>query len=109
MSELEELNAAVRKLNDLWLVCPPEQREEVLTKRDELDAQAVKLANLTLKEGTEELNNAMKALKELTETATKAKEEIDKVGKSINKVADTINKAVVAVAKVAELIAKLKP
>jgi phage-related tail protein len=108
MSELSELNVAVKKLNDLWLVCPdPKQKEQILTERDKLDAQAAELANLALKDGTKELDDAIKELIELTETAIKAKEEIDKVGKSIKKTADVISKAATTAVKVAEFIATL--
>ncbi len=106
MSELAELNAAVRKLNDLWIVCTDtDQKDQIREKRDNLDDQAAELADLTLREGTEELNDAIAALNELTEMAIEAEKEINKVGKSIKKTAVTINKATNAAIKVAALIA----
>jgi len=108
MSQLSELNTAITKLSDLWLVCPdPKQKEEILTERDKLDAQTAILANLALKAGTKELDDAIKALNKLTEIATKAKEEIDIVGKSIEKTAQAISKATTAAIKVTAFIATL--
>jgi hypothetical protein len=108
MSKLSELNSAVRKLDDLWVVCPdPDQKESILNERDKLDTMAGQLANLTLREGTKELNDAITALDELTATATKAQQEIAKVGEAIEKTAEAIDKATNAAAKVAAMIAKL--
>jgi predicted nucleotide-binding protein (sugar kinase/HSP70/actin superfamily) len=108
MSTLSELNTAVKKLDDLWLVCPDlKQKEQILTERDKLDAQAAALANLTLKDGTKALDDAIKALNKLTKIATKAKKEIDIVGKSIEKTAEALSKATVATVKVAAYIATL--
>jgi hypothetical protein len=108
MSKLSELDAAVRKLDDLWVVCPdPDQKEKILNERDKLDTMAEQLANLILKEGTDELNSAISALNELTATATKAQAEIEMVGTAIQKTAEAIDKATSAAVKVAAMIAKL--
>jgi ABC-type transporter Mla subunit MlaD len=108
MSRLSELDDAVKKLDDLWLVCKdPDQKNKIADQRDALDEQAGDLADLTLKDGTPELSAAIASLNDLTATAIKAKEEIDDVAKTIKNVADTITKATAAAVKVAALIATL--
>jgi hypothetical protein len=82
MKKLDELNDAVLSLNALSLVCPKKDKEKILDKRDELDRQAIALADKLLKEGTPELVDAINALSELTKTAIKAKKEIDNIGKN---------------------------
>src|SRR5512133_2209053 len=108
MSKLSELNIAVRRLNDLWVVCADaDEKEKIAGERDELDALAEQLAHLSLKEGTEELDDAITALNEVTAKATAAEQEIKIVGKSIERTAEAINAATNAIAKVVGLIAKL--
>jgi len=104
MSELAELNNAVLSLNELSLVCAKSHKEEILRKRDALDAQAAVLANRTLKEGSPELSEAIKALNELTKAAAKSQEEIEKLGKSIVKITEIIDMATTAVTKVATVL-----
>lgn len=108
MSELSGLNEAIIELNELYSVCTDdEQSEQLLTKRDELDTQATELANKIIMEGTEELDGAITALSELTESAVSAKKEIDDIATTIAKTASAIEKATNAIVKVAALIATL--
>jgi len=108
MSELSELNRAIRDLSDLWAICTDDdQCEALLNKRDELDRQAGELANLIIHDGSDELGHAIISLNELSASATTAKQEIDNVAEKIRKTAKVIDKATKAIGKVASLIAKL--
>lgn len=106
MTRIAKLNEAVRELNELWQVCTDnDQCEQLLEKRDELDALAQQLANKILEEGTDELNEAIEALSDLTGEAVSAKNEVDDIALKIEKTAITIDKATSAIAKVAVLLA----
>ena len=108
MSELSELNTAIKELNELWQVCnDDDQCEALLNKRDALDALATKLADKIIRDGINELNQATSALNELTLAAVSAKEEIDKVSEKILKTANVISKATTAISKVGSLVTAL--
>ena len=104
MNKLAELNSAIMELNELWSICTDnEQGDKILEQRDTLDRQASDIAKKILREGTPELNDAILALNDLTQTAKSAKEEIDDIAKRIEKTAAVIDKATSAIAKVGEL------
>lgn len=106
MTQIAELNKAVRELNELWQVCTDDaQSEQLLMKRDELDTQAQQLANKIIQEGNDDLNSAIAALNELTEQALSAKNEINDIARKIEKTASAIDKATKAITKVAVLLA----
>ncbi len=106
MTRLAELDAAVRELNELWQVCTDDdQSEQLLEKRDALDAQAQELVRKIIEEGTSELDEAISALNELTQSAITAKNEVDSIAGRIAKTAETIGKATAAIGKVAVLLA----
>ena len=108
MSELSALNDAIRNLNKLYSVCTDDKQcEQILEMRDKLDAQATELANKTLREGSQELNDATAALNALTIKVTEATNEIKKIADAFKKTAEVIGQAADAIGKVAKLIAVL--
>ncbi len=108
MSELSELNDAIRNLNKLYSVCTDDKQcEQILEKRDKLDALATDLANKTLKKGNKELNDATAALNALTKKVIEATNEIQNIADTFKKTAEAIGQAADAIGKVAKLVAAL--
>lgn len=107
MSRLSELNKAINALNDVWPLLEGEERQKILTERNNLNEMASELSYKTLLEEAPELTDAIEQLKKVTQSAKATKASIDHAAERINKVADTTDKAVSAVAKVAALIAIL--
>lgn len=105
LKELEEHEASIRALNDLLPFLEGEEKENMLQKRDELDAKAEESADKILKQGTPELDDAIKALNELTQLAIQEKKRIQGILDGVNKVGDVISKAADAVEKLTKLIA----
>lgn len=106
MTQLSEINKAVRELGELWQVCTDDdQCEQLLEKRDALDAQSLQLSNKIIREGSDALIEAIDALTELKQKAVSAKNEIDDDVEKIRKTAMVIDKATHAIAKVAVLLA----
>jgi methyl-accepting chemotaxis protein len=105
MTQLAELDAAVRELNELWQVCTDDhQCQQLLEKRDALDTQARELGRRIIQEGNAQLADAVGALNDLTESARSAKSEVDDVAQKIAKTSDVIDKAAKAIGKLAALL-----
>jgi ABC-type transporter Mla subunit MlaD len=107
MSRLSELNKAINALNDVWPLLEGEERQKILTERNNLNEMASELSYKTLLEEAPELTEAIDQLNKVTQSANATKASIDHAAERINMVADTTEKAVSAAAKVAALIAIL--
>lgn len=107
MAQLDELSQAISALTKLAAHLEGDERDKIITIRNELDDKASELAHKTLIEGTPELNNAIAELNKATQAAKEAKVVINDTVEIIVKVADTIAKTAKAIASVAALIAKL--
>jgi len=106
MTVLSEMNAAIRELNELWVTCAePDQCDQIRQRRDELDSQAGQLADRIIREGSDELDQAISALEELTGAAVSARQEIEDDAEKIRKTSKAISSATRAIGKVAVLLA----
>ena len=107
MSELSELNRAIRALDNLWPLLEGEEKALVVAQRNKLSEQADVIAYKMLVEVDAALMEAIQQLTLVTQAAKDAKEGIEDKVERINKVSAVVDKSVNAVAKLGQVIASL--
>ena len=84
---------AINEMTRLLEACnDPDEKFKIRIKIRELFHELDKVIVATLDSGTDEFNEALKSLKELTKKANEARDDLEKVAEVINKAAEAVGK-----------------